>query len=646
MYGSGTSASFPYDDNAIRFAYDEWRLIYGKGDFNSARFDNFKTNYKTLTMANIQAREKATQQGQPVPQWMSLNEYGDCSVEEYEAIVQGRQQQNRETITGTSTTTTAANKNNGYVNAETSYNYNYGSVVGNGEEDQYGRPIRSTEVIQQSRGTQVIPVSSRGTQVIQSSSSYGLEQQAMRQPTYDPSMSFSGSGGEEYQDQFGRTIRPTQVLKQQSPVFQPGGPRGTQVISSAVTLPGGTQVVQSDGVSPYGRGTQVIKSDDNINGRGTQVIQSSIGDGNSPFSRGTQVIQPNDGATFNSSFGTQVIRSENPNVPSALSGTQVVRSENSSLSYSSSSYGTQVIKSADGISGGTQVVNQENTKSDYSPSSSFGTQVIKVGDREPSISDPRSDRGTVVISKENREIWSEKFDELPSLSSGDEGNENENEDYQVGRRGTRVIRRQIPEPDPSFNPFSFFGSGSEGKRETVVIDKKPTKEEEAQSKSSNGFFGFLGSSRPSEEKEKQTDPPSKGSQEAEDSSNKPSIFSFFSGQQKSENSTSVRGTITLQPTENHAKKSTDKRRKTVLIPKKPVDDYGFPSILSFFGGAKKVSEEQASRNPNARPTLLIKKPKKKVTRWFSFSTGNNDQVDPAQTNEKSSTSSFKVSDRR
>jgi hypothetical protein len=83
--GSSGDATFPYDNDAIRFAYDEWRFQFGKRSFDPARFESFKANFKTLTIANLQARDKAYSEGRQPPAWMNLNEYGDFSMEEYEA---------------------------------------------------------------------------------------------------------------------------------------------------------------------------------------------------------------------------------------------------------------------------------------------------------------------------------------------------------------------------------------------------------------------------------------------------------------------------------------------------------------------------------------------------------------------------------
>ena len=99
------------------------------------------------------------------------------------------------------------------------------------------------------------------------------------------------------------------------------------------------------------------------------------------------------------------------------------------------------------------------------------------------------------------------------------------------------------------------------------------------------------------------------------------IFSFFGGSVKSANPRAVRTTITLQQQTTSAKKKspgTKASRETKLIPEKQSED-GMPSILSFFGGAKKVTEEETARNPNSRPTLIVNKPQKNQF-WSAFTT--------------------------
>ena len=48
-------------DSTIRTAYDEWRGEFGKGAFDDERFEKFKQNFKTLTVANLEAINKAVE---------------------------------------------------------------------------------------------------------------------------------------------------------------------------------------------------------------------------------------------------------------------------------------------------------------------------------------------------------------------------------------------------------------------------------------------------------------------------------------------------------------------------------------------------------------------------------------------------------
>ena len=72
-----------------RKAYDDWREEFGKGDFDPVRYESFKKNFITLMQANAAASNSARLQGEAEPELQKLNEYGDCTLEEYEAIVNG-----------------------------------------------------------------------------------------------------------------------------------------------------------------------------------------------------------------------------------------------------------------------------------------------------------------------------------------------------------------------------------------------------------------------------------------------------------------------------------------------------------------------------------------------------------------------------
>ena len=84
--GSRDSAT-PEDGNILE-AYENWRREYNMGDFQPDRFENFKINYRTLMAANAASLRRARQEGNPEKaSLMSLNEYGDCSIEEYKSRI-------------------------------------------------------------------------------------------------------------------------------------------------------------------------------------------------------------------------------------------------------------------------------------------------------------------------------------------------------------------------------------------------------------------------------------------------------------------------------------------------------------------------------------------------------------------------------
>lgn len=78
--------SIPYDA-AARLAYDEWRAQFSKGDFDDERYEVFKVNYEAITVANVVAKKVAREEGSEAPALMKLNEYGDCTEEEYKAAM-------------------------------------------------------------------------------------------------------------------------------------------------------------------------------------------------------------------------------------------------------------------------------------------------------------------------------------------------------------------------------------------------------------------------------------------------------------------------------------------------------------------------------------------------------------------------------
>ena len=86
--GDGSDVSIPYDA-AARLAYDDWLKEFNKGEFNPTRYQQFKTNYEALTAANMAAKKKARDEGTGTVDLLTLNEFGDFSGEEYEAMQSG-----------------------------------------------------------------------------------------------------------------------------------------------------------------------------------------------------------------------------------------------------------------------------------------------------------------------------------------------------------------------------------------------------------------------------------------------------------------------------------------------------------------------------------------------------------------------------
>eukprot|EP00527_Entomoneis_sp_CCMP2396_P007706 CAMPEP_0198142566 /NCGR_PEP_ID=MMETSP1443-20131203/5330_1 /TAXON_ID=186043 /ORGANISM="Entomoneis sp., Strain CCMP2396" /LENGTH=891 /DNA_ID=CAMNT_0043805611 /DNA_START=110 /DNA_END=2785 /DNA_ORIENTATION=+ len=83
---SVTDVKIPYDA-AARLSYDEWRDQFEKGNFNEDRFGIFKSNYEAITIANVVAKKVAREEGSKLPALMKLNQYGDCTEEEYKAAM-------------------------------------------------------------------------------------------------------------------------------------------------------------------------------------------------------------------------------------------------------------------------------------------------------------------------------------------------------------------------------------------------------------------------------------------------------------------------------------------------------------------------------------------------------------------------------
>jgi len=80
--------SIPYD-SACSQAYTEWLAQYEKEDPELERYENFKRNYQTVTIANVVAKKKIRDgipEGEEKPEFLKLNKYADLSEEEYREV--------------------------------------------------------------------------------------------------------------------------------------------------------------------------------------------------------------------------------------------------------------------------------------------------------------------------------------------------------------------------------------------------------------------------------------------------------------------------------------------------------------------------------------------------------------------------------
>jgi hypothetical protein len=80
-----SDVSIPYDSASL-LAYDAWLTEFKKGDFDQVRYEQFKANYEAITVSNIIAKKKAREGGDETS-LLALNEYGDYSADEYEAMM-------------------------------------------------------------------------------------------------------------------------------------------------------------------------------------------------------------------------------------------------------------------------------------------------------------------------------------------------------------------------------------------------------------------------------------------------------------------------------------------------------------------------------------------------------------------------------
>jgi hypothetical protein len=81
----GVDLSIPYDAPA-RLAYKEWCAKFQQAP-NEQRYQNFRTNYETIAVANVSAKKQARDKDEPPAPELTLNEYGDCTEAEYQELM-------------------------------------------------------------------------------------------------------------------------------------------------------------------------------------------------------------------------------------------------------------------------------------------------------------------------------------------------------------------------------------------------------------------------------------------------------------------------------------------------------------------------------------------------------------------------------
>lgn len=90
IFSTDTDVSIDYDA-AAKLAYDQWRAVNDKGDFNEQKYSVFKSNYEAITIANVKAAKKARDEGLSIDdvERLELNEYADMTAEDYMAMQRG-----------------------------------------------------------------------------------------------------------------------------------------------------------------------------------------------------------------------------------------------------------------------------------------------------------------------------------------------------------------------------------------------------------------------------------------------------------------------------------------------------------------------------------------------------------------------------
>jgi hypothetical protein len=523
-----------------RNVYIEWCQKYGKQE-EALRFATFSSSY-------IAMRQFAKQAGTE----LKLNKYADCTKEEYNSLVYGPSE--AETAKKKAASALANQR------AEDARRAERMAVQQRAAEQRAAEERAAT----QQRAAEQRAAEERAATQQRAAEQRAAEERAAAQqtapPATDSTTNSDGSGvvqDGEYQDQYGRTVRPT---------VDPNA-RGTEVIQKAQGPPSAgrpTLVIPKTEQQPPVRPTQVIKRADDPSSRRTVLIDEN--------KRKTVLIDekvkgdvpvmpdlPDPGAGEVPVRGTVVIRrTGNDNVPQ---GTQVIRK-----SGEAKPMGTQVIRKVSGevVPMGTQVIKKGSGK--VVP---MGTQVIKKGPGETA-------RGTQVIKKGN--MKKESPFKFPFFQS-----EGDDSQTTLAPRGTIVIKKRIPEPaQNTFGLDSLFGSPNKSKADgvqgTQVISRR-----EPELDTMSSVFSFFGGEK---KRSKNTRPvratilipkglkrdAARGTvliKKSDEGGVVPSIFSFFGGAKKSE------------------EEQDDEKRPSITIRK----EADWTSPFSFLGGSKEDSVE-------------------------------------------------------
>jgi hypothetical protein len=527
-----------------RNIYIEWCRTYGKQE-EALRFATFSSNYIAMRQFTEQAGTE-----------LRLNQYADCTKDEYFSLVYGPPE--AETVKKEPADVLANQRAEDARRAE-----QIATQKRAAEQMDAQRRAAEQMAVQQRAAEQRAFVEERAAEqraVEERAATQRAEAQQAAPPATD-SITYSNGGdgvqGGEYQDQYGRTVRPA-ASGPVDPNVPPSTGRPTLVIpkTEQQTPARPTEVIKK---ADQPRRTVLIDDEKVKDDVPVMPALSDPGAGGVPV-RGTEVIRK---ADVTAPQGTQVIRKADEAEPPM--GTQVIRKG----SGEAAPMGTQVIKKGSGEAApmGTQVIKKGSDE--VVP---MGTQVIKKGPGQTA-------RETLVVRKGNTK--KESPFKFPFFQS-----EEDDDQTTVAPRGTIVIKKQIPEPaQNTFGLDSLFGSPNKSKS-TVVVQETPqvTSSREPEWDAMASVFSFFGG----EKKRSNNPPPVRGTilipkgpkraasrstvliKKSDEGGVVPSIFSFFGGAKK-----------------KSQEAQDDEKRPSITVGKKA----DWTSPFSFLGGSREKSVE-------------------------------------------------------